>query len=190
MKARENPFRTERVHRVRYRFLGGTWDSLMARLAELGYRAAVVGPDGSGKTTLLEDLAPRLAALGFRARRLFLNDEAHAFPKDFRKRFFADLGGNDIILFDGADLLGPLAWSRFKRRARAAAGLVITSHRPGPLPTLIRCETTPELLDDVVAEILGANPRPPDTPRGLFQKHKGNVRDALRELYDIYAGIA
>ena len=71
MNARENPFRTECVHRVRYRFVDGTWDGLMARLKKLDCRAALVGPDGSGKTTLLDELAPRLERLGFRVHRFF-----------------------------------------------------------------------------------------------------------------------
>ena len=38
---------------------------LAARLRQLHYRAAIVGPKGTGKTTLLEDLASRLAGRGF-----------------------------------------------------------------------------------------------------------------------------
>ena len=192
MRARENPFRTERVHRVRYRFVDGTWDGLMARLKELDYRAALVGPDGSGKTTLLEELAPRLAHVGFGARRLFLNDQKRSFPKVFTDQFFATLDANDIILFDGADLMGRLAWLRFRRRARKAAGLVITSHRPGILPTLIDCSTTPELLGGIIVDLLGKDydGRRERLPRRLLEKHEGNVRNALRELYDIHAGIA
>ncbi|MFH1730528.1 MAG: hypothetical protein ABIF82_02615 [Planctomycetota bacterium] len=205
MKARKNPLRTECVHQVRYRFLDGTWDGLMARLLELNYRAAVVGPDGSGKTTLLEELAPRLERLGFRVHRFFLNDEQRRIPEAWfepappaRRAGLqatspnAHLDENDIILLDGADLMSRLAWLRFRRRARQAAGLVITSHRPGMLPTLIDCSTTPELLDGIIVDLLGTDydGRRERLPFLLFKKHKGNVRNALRELYDIHAGIA
>jgi len=226
MNARENPFRTECVEQVRYRFLDGTWAGLMARLKDLDYRAALVGPDGSGKTTLLEELAPRLTELGFGVRRLFLNDEgrlqtsasggpdcvraAPEGPQEERPTprllslrdpdevgatrealtsFLAGLSERDVVLFDGADLMGRLGWLRFRRRARKAAGLVITSHRPGMLPTLIDCSTTPELLDGIIVDLLGkdydgARER---LPRRLLEKHEGNVRNALRELYDTYA---
>ena len=123
---------------------------LLDRLDALGRRAAIVGPQGSGKTTLLEDLAPRLRARGFEARELRLDTEMPRFEPGFLDRFFASLGPRDVILFDGAEQLGWLAWSRFERRSRAAAGLVVTGHRPGLLPTLIDASTTPELLDDLV----------------------------------------
>jgi len=190
MKARNNPFRTERVLTVRYRLLDGTWDVLMERLAARDYRAAVVGPDGSGKTTLLEDLEPRLAECGFGTKWLRLCDERRTFPRGALARFFDELGRGDVILFDGADLMGRLAWSRFRRRARAAAGLVITSHRPGRMPTLIECRTTPELLEDIVVHILGDGAGLGELPHRLFEKHRGNLRDALRELYDMYSATA
>jgi hypothetical protein len=188
MRARDNPFRTDRVLRVRFRLAPGTWDGLLGRLDALGRRAAIVGPQGSGKTTLLEDLAPRLRARGFEVRGLRLDTERPRFELEFLDGFFASLGPRDMILFDGAEQLGSLAWSRFERRARAAAGLVVTVHRPGILPTLIETSTSPGLLDEIVEEILGE--RSPDlrsmTP-ALFEKHGGNLREALRDLYDHFA---
>jgi hypothetical protein len=82
-------------------------------------------------------------------------------------------------------------WPWFKRRAKRAAGLVITSHRRGMLPTLVECSTTPALLDEIITEILGeeSNILRPLTPT-LFTKHRGNLRAALRELYDLYAAKA
>ena len=105
-------------------------------------------------------------------------------------RFTSELGGDDIVLFDGADLMSRLAWARFKRRTRRAAGLIVTSHRPGVLPTLIECRTTPELLDDIVVQILGDGAGLGELPHRLFEKHQGNLRDALRELYDMYSASA
>jgi hypothetical protein len=190
MRARENPFRTDRVLTVRYRLAGGTFDALLDRLDAMGRRGAIVGPQGSGKTTLLEDLAPRLRARGFTVRDLRLDTEQPRFDPAFLEDFLASLGPRDVILFDGAEQMGWFAWSRFERRSRAAGGLLITSHRPGLLPTLLETSTTPELLDGLVDEILGdrSSEVRPLTPR-LFEKHRGNLRDALRELYDHYAGV-
>ena len=188
MRARDNPFRTERILRVRYRLASGTWDGLLDRLEALGRRAAIVGPQGSGKTTLLEDLGPRLRARGFGIRDLRLDTETPRFEPGALDRFFSSLGPRDIILFDGAEQMGWWAWRRFERRSRAAGGLVITRHRPGLLPTLLDASTSPELLDDLVEEILGE--RPTELTRGLFEKHGGNLREALRELYDHFAVAA
>ena len=187
MRARDNPFSTDRVLRVRYRPQGWTWDHLLARLKELDYRGAIVGPEGHGKTTLMEDLALHLEAQGWGVRHLRLTREKPKFDRAFLRDFFDRLTDRDVILFDGAEQMGRLAWWWFKRRAGVARGLVITSHRAGLLPTLVVCETNPALLEGIVDDLI---PGAPDTRRiadSLFRRHRGNVRDALRELYDVHA---
>ncbi len=71
-------------------------------------------------------------------------------------------------------------------RTRRAGGLVITSHRPGLLPTLYECETSPELLAGIVEELAGEELDSEE----VLARHRGNIRDALRELYDRWAGIS
>jgi hypothetical protein len=190
VRARDNPFRTEQVLKVRYRVPGGSWDGFLSRLDALGRRAAIVGPQGSGKTTLLEDLAPRLRGRGFAVHELRLDLDAARFEPAALERFLAGLGANDFILFDGAEQLSREDWARFERRTRAAAGLVVTSHRPGLLPALLETSTTPALLESLVVEILGGQA---DEVRSLvpdlFRKHDGNLREALRDLYDHYAAV-
>jgi predicted AAA+ superfamily ATPase len=190
VRARDNPFRSDCVLAVRYRLPAGNWDDLFVRLDSMNNRAAIVGPQGSGKTTLLEDLAPRLRARGFAVRELRLDTESPRFEPGFLDRFFASVGPRDFILFDGAEQLGRIEWFRFERRTRAAGGLVVTSHRAGLLPALIETSTTPELLDGLVEQILGgrASELRPLTP-ALFVKHRGNLREALRELYDHFAAV-
>jgi hypothetical protein len=187
MRARDNPFKTDRVLRVRYRLRGETWEELLGRLKGLDYRAAIVGPDGVGKTTLLEDLEPSLAGLGFRVRPLRLDRETRGFPRGFLRKLFAGLDKRDLLLFDGADEMGRFSWQRFKARSKKAGGLVITSHRGGMLPTLIECATSPELLAEIIAELSGGPPAPREATEKLYAKHNGNLRDALREMYDAYA---
>jgi hypothetical protein len=189
MRARDNPFAIDRVHQVRYRFLHTTWDDFLDRLAALDYRAALVGPDGSGKTTLLEDLDPYLRARNFDTKRLRLTREIRTFPRGFLKSFVAGLSDRDLVLFDGADHMKSLAWRRFERQTRKAGGLIIASHRPGLLPTLLECATTPALLAEILEELMGEEAAAlADKANHLFEKHQGNIRDVLRGLYDVYAG--
>jgi len=118
-------------------------------------------------------------------------NEAHPRLDSRDREVLRSLGPSDCLLLDGAELLSRLAWLRLRQRTRAAGGLVITSHTQGLLPTLIACETTPGLLDGIVRDLLGSEAdglRP--TPEELFDRHRGNLRDALRQLYDIYAGRA
>jgi len=176
---------------VRYRMGAETSEDLLQRLRRLGYRGAIVGPKGTGKTTLLEDLEPPLAELGFNVKRLRLDDRMSSFPRGFLRRFFAQLTLSDVILFDGAERLNRLAWHRFKQQSRKAGGLVITSHRPGMLRTLKECFTTADLLNEILIDLLEAEPGTTrDAAVELHQKHNGNLRDALRDMYDLYAGMA
>jgi hypothetical protein len=172
------------VLEIRYRLPENlTWENLLDRLAALRWRAAIVGPHGHGKTTLLEDLAPRLQARGFRVRTISLR-EAHPRLDREERSVLRSLGPQDVLLLDGAEQLGWLSWMSVRLRTRRAGGLVITSHRSGLLPTLFECATTPELLAEIVSELSGAEVDVEE----LHVRHGGNVRDALRELYDRWAG--
>jgi hypothetical protein len=173
------------VHALGYRLAGTTWDALLARLAALGHRAALIGPHGHGKTTLLEHLARRLEEQGFRIRSVTLHDGDWRLTAEQEQAFFQDLVPRDCLLLDGAEQLAVRAWREVEKRSRAAGGLLVTSHRAGLLPTLMECRTTPELLDDVVRDLLGDSPDPQTAE--LFIRHDGNLRDALRELYDLWA---
>jgi hypothetical protein len=67
-------------------------------------------------------------------------------------------------------------------------GVIITRHRAGRLPTLFRCATSPDLLAEIVAELL-QNQQEIERPliAKLFKRHRGNIRKALRDLYDRFA---
>ena len=177
MRARDNPFSSDRVERLRYRLPAGmTWEELLERLASLRYRAALVGPHGRGKTTLLEELARRLAARGFRARTVTLRHDERRI--DWSR--LRGLGAQDVLLLDGAELLGRLAWLRVRLSCGRAGGLIVTSHHAGLLPTLLQCDTTPELLAELARELTGEELEVGE----LFARHGGNVRMAFWEMYD------
>ena len=186
-RAADNPFAVQKVLRIRYRLSGETWDELLERLAALRYRAAIVGPHGRGKTTLLEDLAPRLEALGFRIRSVMLHTGDRWLSREQREILLRDAGPRDLFCVDGAEQLSRISWVSLLAQSRKAGGLLVTSHRPGLLPTLLDCETSPELLEGIVRDLAGpaADSWPIHT---LFARHEGNVREALREMYDVWAG--
>lgn len=186
MRAADNPFTVQKVLGIRYRLSGLTWEALLDRLATLGYRAAIVGPHGRGKTTLLVDLSPHLQARGFRIRTITLHIGDRRLTREQREILFRDLVPTDLLCVDGAEQLGRWAWLGLKIRSRAAAGLLITSHRAGLLPTLLDCETSPELLAGIVRELVGPEADGMQIAE-LFARHGGNVREALREMYDVWA---
>lgn len=188
MKARDNPFSTARVLALRYLLQPADWDELLKRLADLRFRAALVGHCGSGKTTLLENLEVRLAAKGFRVHWLRLNQHNRSLPAEFTNEVLPNLKSHDMVLLDGAEQLSWWKWMRFKRQTRRAGGLIITTHRPGRLPTLRTCATDLNLLSWILQTLIG-----PDADKWereatrLFHHHRGNIRSVLRALYDRWA---
>lgn len=179
MRPADNPFAAERIDALRFRPQGPSWPELLARLEGLRYRAAIVGPEGSGKTTLLEELHRRLTPA---ARLLRLRRRGRPVAEALAAAEAAGRSG-EILLVDSAEVLGPVAWLRLRRRARGARGLVVTVHRPGRLPTLLRCRTSPELLEELAAELAPGLTVPAGLDE-LWRRHRGDLRRCLRELYD------
>ncbi|SFI35774.1 DEAD/DEAH box helicase family protein [Planctomicrobium piriforme] len=184
MRARDNPFRVERLHALAYRFLDGDLESLLARLAAHGYRGAIVGPHGSGKTTLLGELMSRLRSQGQSIRELRLTEATRQNQTTLLKTWLASVRPGEILVLDGAEQLDENTWRDLLSATSETSGFLITTHTPGRLPTVYECRTTPDLLQHIVTTLTGpAEISEHDLP-GLFESHGGNVRDCLRELYD------
>jgi hypothetical protein len=184
MKARDNPFRTERLESLSYRFLDGGWDQLWARLETLGGRGAIVGPRGSGKTTLLHEMAHQLALRSRHARLVHAPGGGSSIAPS---QFWVELDRlqpEDALLIDGGERLSFLDWRRVKRLARDASTVVVTRHSAGALPTLHRTRTDPALLETLASELLG---RSMHGLQPLHDRCQGDVRQALLTLYDQWA---
>ena len=189
MRARDNPFATARLEQLPFQIPSG-WNRnvLLSRLADLQYRGSIVGPEGSGKTTLLESLQPDLVARAFTPVFLRLNLEHRNIPTNLWTQISSELTARNIILLDGAEQLRRREWQRLVRLSTRVGGLIITCHRPGLLPTLLECITSLELFRTLVNDLA----KEPTLVQALpiaevFQKHQGNIRLALLDLYDVVA---
>ena len=190
MKARDNPFSTDRILQVRYRLPGAlTWEQFLQRFETMNRRAAIVGPEGSGKTTLLEDAEERLRQRGWATRRAGLTRERRCLARAQWNELLGGLDAGTIVLFDSADLLGALAWRRLTRGAKPAGGLLVTTHGRELLPVLHRCETSPVLFHAILRQLLSEEEirSLQFDPAAMFRRHGGNIREALREMYDRFA---
>jgi hypothetical protein len=184
LRAKDNPFAVDRVQQIRYEPQDCSWECLLERLAAMDYRGAIVGPCGSGKTTLCEDVQTRLHRMGLRTRALFISLDISVPWRRMREVMAESF---DILLVDGADHLSPWTWRRLKHRVfKMKRGLVVTTHRPGLLPTWHVCRPSPELLEGITSRLhpsrsLLSRPQ----IEALFHSHRGNIREALRQLYDL-----
>lgn len=178
MKPRLNPFRSACLESIPYRFTDFGEVEILDRLKRLGMRASVVGPHGSGKTTLLELLATKLVSQGLEPYWIRIHKDNRSMQK------WPRLTARNVVILDGADLLSRSRWYTVRWKSRNAAGLIISSHVPGLLPTLAICQTSPALLGELM-DRLDSNCKVDAT--ALYHRHNGNLRDAFRELYDLYA---
>ena len=186
LRARDNPFRMQRLEALRYRLDEAGWEQLLARFTANRWRGVLVGPQGSGKTTLREEIEARLRADGWSVRVWVLTDVgAITWPG---LRTWVD-GADDrtLLSLDGLDRVSALTWWRLCRATRSVGGILATSHVAGRLPTLHHHRTSVALLRELVHELVIDGDEHARIDRGcddLFARHRGDVRACLRSLYD------
>jgi len=178
-RTRDNPAAVHRVLGERYRLSAFEWSLLLHRFEVLGRRAAIIGGHGSGKTTLLEDLGERLHARGWGIHLVRVNADRPKLSE------LPDCDDHMIVLCDGAEQLNFFEWRRLRNSTRTAGGLVITMQYEGRLPTLHHCHSSPAVIRELAAS-LGYSITPAEGVE-LHTRHDGNVRSALRELYDTWS---
>ncbi len=192
MNARNNPFSSRHVESLAYQYPGISVYDIMARLKGLNYRAAIVGPEGSGKTTLMETIGAGLQKEGFQTLYVRFDEENKKLRKDLFKYNPDKLTTDHAFLVDGAEQLSWLAWKFLCLYTKKAGAVIITSHaqaqRIRMIPTLLNTTTSPELLYSLVLKLVGEKHMISGREISrLFESHHGNIRLALRELYDIWS---
>ncbi len=187
---RPNPFSTRFVRpgAIGYLFDGGqTAAGLVARLAELGWRAQIVGPHGSGKSTLIAALLGPLGRAGRSACVFALRDGQRRMPSGWASD--ASEASAGMIVVDGYEQLGRMSrcWLALRCR-RHGWGLLVTTHHDVGLPTLYRTAANLDLAQAVVAGLLapGDTSISRQTVADTFAASRGDLRETLFALYDCY----
>ncbi len=183
MRADENPFRSESVEALLFREQGVDVDALLKRLDQQRGRGSLVGPKGSGKTTLLLELADALEERGISTRIVRLNSEGG----NVDLALLQGMDSQTALLLDGAEQLPWYIWWRVRWLARGLPCFITTSHRYSHLPLLHRHQTSQKLLQMLVAELYSESL---DVDlNDLYKRHGGNLRECLRELYDLVGAV-
>jgi len=143
---------------------------------------AIVGPHGTGKSTLLTALADRLVEHRRPVEVVRLRQRRDALRVFGRLRGPADR----TLLVDGWEQLGR-PWTYLAAVLARLWGrrMVVTSHGPTGMAVAVRTTSPLPLLTAIVARL----PAHRDLITGpdlaeAFARHRGNLRDALGDLYD------
>ena len=184
-----NPFSTRHVRPGAIEYLfppGSTAESLLARLEGNSWRGQIVGPHGSGKSALVATLIRAVEESGRRVHLVELHDGQRRMPHDFWRS--DSITPNTLVVVDGYEQLGFFNRLRLRRFCpRRALGLLVTSHSSVGFADLFRTApdiaTTVRLVERLVDE--GA-PISADEVRERFSAHRGNIRELLFDLYDLY----
>jgi hypothetical protein len=185
----DNPFATcwTRPGAIAYQFGDGqTAEQLVTKLASQGWWGSINGPHGSGKSTLLETLKPAIEAYGMNVRAISLRNRQRTLPASFLATICER---NTVVIIDGYEQLSWFARWQMKRGCRrAGSGLVVTTHTPTRIPTLIRLSPDERLVQRLVAE-LSARVSTQITAADVAASHAchgSNVREIFFDLYDVH----
>jgi energy-coupling factor transporter ATP-binding protein EcfA2 len=183
----QNPFASRYLDSLPYQFLDtkNSLESLLTRWEHMGHRAAIVGPCGYGKSTLLDSLRVLLHEKGYTTTRIRLSRGEWRFTREHHDQIHSAIQNQRILLLDGVEQLTWPYWTWLKMFGwPKSVRLLITSHVKGRLPTLIETKTSPALLGCLIDKLLPSSEMTDSEIVKLFNKHHGNVRMALLELYD------
>jgi energy-coupling factor transporter ATP-binding protein EcfA2 len=183
-----NPFATcwTRPGALPFHFRDGeSAEQLVEKLAKRKWRGTILGPHGSGKSTLLEALKPAIVATGRHIQAISLHNGQRRLPSHFSAASAS--AANSVVIIDGYEQLGWVSRLQLWFRCRSAdAGLLVTSHAPVRIPTLIRLAPDRELVEQLISDLcrkVSTNITPADIAAS-HACHGSNVREILFDLYD------
>lgn len=160
---------------------------LLTRLEENGWRGQIVGPHGSGKSALVAALAEHIERAGRKIVRIELHDGQRRLPIDLRSAPGCEAGA--VVIVDGYEQLS--RWNRFRLRRhcrRNRLGLVVTSHVSMGFPDLARTAAGLDQAVQLVERLASGSAFRPTRREiaALLERHEGDLREVLFDLYDLY----
>jgi|tagenome__1003787_1003787.scaffolds.fasta_scaffold20320562_1 hypothetical protein len=187
----DNPFATcwTKPGALQFEFEHGQSEVKLVRsLAALDWRGAIIGPHGSGKSTLLESLKPAICDFGREVIAISLRNGQRRLPRKGINSLRRISNANPVVfIIDGYEQLGWFErWRLNSFCHRKNAGLLVTSHAPTPLPTLVELVPNCALISILVAKLCAevSTPISAKDVDASLACHGSNVREIFFDLYD------
>lgn len=185
-----NPFCTRRIRPGAISFLfaaGQDVEAFVERLRRNAWWGEIIGAHGTGKSALLATLIPSIERAGRHVTIVELHDGQRRLPLDIDCD--PTLRAPTILIVDGYEQLS--RWHRFMLKRlcrRRGCGLLVTAHVSVGLPELYRTVATSDLAERIVAELMAgqASPFTASELAKCLERHRGDMRETLFELYDLF----
>ncbi|MGA1617143.1 MAG: hypothetical protein EBS83_01310 [Planctomycetia bacterium] len=171
-------------------------EALIERLDRVGGRGLICGPHGSGKSTLLRHLMAAAAGRGWKTRVIALRSRADLGPA--LGAIVAAAGHGHWLGIDSWEKLGSAGRLLVPLAARRGGRIVVTTHQPHDgWPILLNLQPDAPTFRRLVGGLLSrvdsqgtmAAEFAPDQLDAIFQRHRGNLREAFFELYDHFERV-
>ena len=163
-------------------------------------QSQIIGGHGTGKTTFLTAFIQFLQKQNHIVNHFTLHDKQRFLPNEFWERHISlvaqfktgAIENPPISVIDGYEQLSLMQKIRLRLACRKGrCGLLMTTHTPAwRLPVLLRTEPSYQTLQNIIGYLFRDQPDivPPEDAlcRLLFERHQGNIRNVLFDLYDHY----
>lgn len=176
------------------------FDALYNAFLSYACHAQIIGGHGTGKSTFLAGFVSLLRKNGHEINRITLHDNQRRLPGEFRERQLKIIENfktgrmtkAPIAVIDGYEQLSWFQKSGLRRFVeKNRCGLLVTVHdRMRHFPVLFQTKPEFEILQQIIEflfrEQIEIDPPDPALCRALFERHRGNIRNVLFDLYDLY----
>ena len=152
-----------------------------AKLRDANFVGQIVGPHGAGKTALLHQLTDRFSSAGIRWQWHTVRAGDRFSP--------SRLSMSELTCLEGAELLSRWNLWRILRRARRGYRIILTTHRVlRSIAVIANLEPRLETAQSIAKNLLAGRDCliDADEVERCYKKHRGNLREMLLELYDVY----
>jgi hypothetical protein len=179
-----NPFSTRFIRPDQLPYLDlpeNTPSEVWARIRQAGFVGQIVGPHGAGKTAMLHQIVDLMNTDGINSAWQTIRPGMRVIP--------AGLSRETVTCLEGAELLPKWNLWRILWRVRRGSRVIFTTHHAlTKVPIVATLQPGLDVAQLIVKRLLVGREWVinEDDVQATYEKHGGNLREMLLDLYDVY----